>query len=149
MNKRFAMMIMAVLAGLSACSQEPAKPADKPVAAAPAPAAAPAAPAAETPAAAPAAGTSAAADPAMDPHKLMSAKGCVACHKTDAKLIGPSYQDVAKKYAGQKDAKAMLVKKVLDGGVGVWGTVPMPPNKAMVKDNEASVLVEWILAGAK
>ena len=145
MNKRFAMMIMVALAGLSACSQEAAKPADKPVAAAPAPAAAPAAPVAE----APASGASAAADPAMDPHKLMSAKGCVACHKTDAKLIGPSYQDVAKKYAGQKDAKAMLVKKVLDGGVGVWGTVPMPPNKAMVKDNEASILVEWILAGAK
>ena len=151
MNKQYAMIaIMASLMGLSACSQEPAKPAEKPVASAPAPAQpAPAAPAAETPPAAPAAGATAAADPAMDPHKLMTAKGCVACHKVDAKLIGPAYQDVAKKYAGQKDAKAMLVKKVLEGGSGVWGAVPMPPNKAMVKEHEASALVEWILAGAK
>jgi cytochrome c len=63
---------------------------------------------------------------------------------TGAKTIGPSYADVAKKYAGQKDAEAKLVDKVKKGGSGVWGQVPMPPNAA-VPDADIKTLVKWVL----
>ena len=76
---------------------------------------------------------------------LAKAKNCLACHQTDKKLVGPSYKDVAKKFAGQKDAEAKLADKVIKGGSGVWGPVPMPPN-ATVKPEEATKLVKWILS---
>ncbi len=76
---------------------------------------------------------------------LAKAKNCLACHTVDKKVVGPSYKDVAKKYAGQKDAEAMLAEKVIKGGKGNWGQVPMPPNAA-VKPDEASKLVKWILS---
>ena len=116
---------------------------------APAPAPAPAPTAA--PAAAPAPAAPAAAATAMDPKALMTSLGCVACHKTDAKLVGPSYQDVAKKYATQKDAKTYLASKIMEGGSGVWGAVPMTPNKAnpLVTKEKVDIMVDWILAGAK
>ena len=76
---------------------------------------------------------------------LAKAKNCLACHQIDKKIVGPSYKDVAKKYAGQKDAEAKLAEKVLKGGSGVWGPVPMPPN-ATVKPEEATKLVKWILS---
>lgn len=79
---------------------------------------------------------------------LAKAKNCMSCHAVDKKVVGPAYQDVAKKYAGQKDAVANLTEKVMKGGGGVWGQVPMPPNPS-VKPDEAKKLVEWILAGAK
>lgn len=86
--------------------------------------------------------------PAMADATLAQAKGCMACHKVDAKLVGPAYQDVAKKYAGNKDALKMLTAKVKAGGKGVWGEVPMPPNSA-VSDADIEKLVKWVLAGAK
>ena len=76
---------------------------------------------------------------------LAKAKDCLACHQVDKKIVGPSYKEVAKKYAGQKDAEAKLADKVLKGGSGVWGPVPMPPN-ATVKPEEATKLVKWILS---
>jgi cytochrome c len=75
---------------------------------------------------------------------LMKKNGCVACHNVDKKVIGPSYQEVAAKYRGDKDAAAKLAKKVKDGGSGVWGQVPMPPNPA-VPDADVKNLVDWIL----
>ena len=75
---------------------------------------------------------------------LAQAKNCLACHAVDKKLVGPAYTEVSKKYKGNKDAGAMLIKKVINGGGGVWGTIPMPPNP--VKDDEAKLLVDWILA---
>jgi len=78
---------------------------------------------------------------------LAKAKGCMACHTIGSKLVGPAYKDVAKKYAGQKGAEANLVKKVLEGGTGVWGQVPMPANKAMgVTEADAKKIVHWILS---
>ena len=71
---------------------------------------------------------------------------CTTCHVVKgAKTIGPTYADVAKKYAGQKDAEAKLVDKVKKGGQGVWGQVPMPPNAA-VPDADAKALVKWVLS---
>ena len=72
---------------------------------------------------------------------LAKEKGCLACHKTDAKLIGPSYKDVANKYSVGDANK--LANKIKDGGKGVWGAIPMPPNK--VTEQEAKELATWIL----
>src|SRR5215211_9234114 len=61
---------------------------------------------------------------------MMKKDGCAACHAVDKKIIGPSYQDVAVKYKGDAGAAAKLIKKVKDGGSGVWDQIPMPPNAA-------------------
>lgn len=76
---------------------------------------------------------------------LAKAKNCMSCHAMDKKVVGPSYKDVAKKYAGKADAAAMLEGKVKKGGSGAWGTVPMPPNPA-ISDADIKKLVAWILA---
>jgi cytochrome c len=82
--------------------------------------------------------------PAHASPDLAKAKNCTACHAVDKKLIGPSYKDVAAKYATDKDASAKLAKKVREGGVGVWGQIPMPANP-QVNADEAAALVKWIL----
>ncbi len=76
---------------------------------------------------------------------LAKAKNCLACHAVATKLVGPAYKDVAAKYAGQKDAEAKLVTKVMKGGSGTWGAVPMPANP-QVSEAEAKTLVKWVLA---
>ncbi len=76
---------------------------------------------------------------------LAKAKNCMSCHAVDKKVVGPSYKDVAKKYAGQADAPAKLEAKVKKGGSGVWGPIPMPPN-ATVSDADIHKLVAWILS---
>ncbi|MGA0608799.1 c-type cytochrome [Caldimonas sp. KR1-144] len=88
------------------------------------------------------------AAPAFANLELAQKKNCMACHAVDKKLVGPSYKDVAAKYAGQKDAVDKLSQKVIKGGSGVWGQVPMPAN-AQVSEAEAKTLVTWILGGAK
>jgi cytochrome c len=82
--------------------------------------------------------------PAFANPDLAQKKNCMACHATDKKLVGPSYKDVAAKYAGQKDAVDKLTQKVLKGGAGTWGPVPMPAN-AQVSEAEAKQLVQWVL----
>jgi len=76
---------------------------------------------------------------------LLKKHNCVACHQVDKKSVGPAYQEVAKKYKGQKDAAAKLAEKVKKGGQGVWGKVPMPPNAA-VSDADIKQLVAYILS---
>jgi cytochrome c len=76
---------------------------------------------------------------------LMKKDGCAACHAVDKKIVGPAYVDVAAKYRTDKNAQAALEKKVKDGGAGVWGQIPMPPN-AQVPQNDIKELVTWILA---
>ena len=85
-----------------------------------------------------------AATPALADMALATAKNCMACHAVDKKLVGPSYKDVAAKYAGQNDALEKLSTKVIKGGSGVWGPIPMPAN-AQVTPDEAKKLVAWIL----
>lgn len=75
---------------------------------------------------------------------LAKSKNCLGCHDVKSKLVGPAYKDVAAKYAGQKDAVEKLAQKVLKGGSGSWGPVPMPAN-TQVTDAEAHTLVKWIL----
>lgn len=76
---------------------------------------------------------------------LAKSKNCLACHTMDAKLIGPSYKEVAAKYKGDANAVATLTAKVKNGGKGVWGDMPMPPNSA-VSDADIETLVKWILS---
>jgi cytochrome c len=80
---------------------------------------------------------------------LPKSKNCMACHAVDAKRIGPSYKEIAKRYAGQKDVEAMLAEKIIKGSKGAWkqelkAEVLMPPN-ARVKPEEAARIVQWIL----
>jgi cytochrome c len=75
---------------------------------------------------------------------LMKKDGCAACHAVDKKIVGPAYVDVAAKYKGDKNAQAMLAKKVKEGSVGVWGQIPMPPNAA-APAADINDLVAWIL----
>lgn len=85
------------------------------------------------------------AAPAFADQALATAKNCMACHAVDSKLVGPSYKDVAKKYATQKDAADMLAAKIVKGGSGVWGAIPMPAN-TQVNEAEAKKLAAWVLS---
>lgn len=83
--------------------------------------------------------------PAMADQALATSKNCMACHAIDKKLVGPSYKDVAAKYKADKSAADKLAVKVIKGGSGAWGPVPMPANP-QVSDAEAKKLVAWVLS---
>jgi len=79
--------------------------------------------------------------------ELMNKAGCSACHSVDKKGVGPAYKDVAKKHKGEKNAVAMLEKKVRSGGAGAYGPIPMPPNpKEKISDKDLHEMVEWVLS---
>ena len=82
--------------------------------------------------------------PALADVALATAKNCTSCHAVDKKVLGPSYKEVASKYAGQADAVEKLSNKIMKGGAGAWGPVPMPAN-SQVNADEARKLVTWIL----
>ncbi len=82
--------------------------------------------------------------PAKDMLALAQQKGCMACHDMKAKKVGPAFAEVAKKYAGKADAVDHLAGKIKKGGVGEWGSVPMPPQN--VTDQEAKDLAVWVLS---
>lgn len=86
--------------------------------------------------------------PALANLELAQKNACMACHAVDKKVLGPSYQDVAKKYAGQKDAVAQLTDSIRKGGSGKWGAVPMPAQPAL-SEADAKTLATWVLGGAK
>jgi cytochrome c5 len=124
--------------------KEPPKPAAPSAPAAPpAQAAAAPAPVAATAAATPA--PAPAAPAGANPGELLQKFGCLACHAADKKVIGPSYKEVAAKYATDKHALDALAKKVKAGGQGVWGQVPMPPNP-QVGDADLQAMLKYILA---
>lgn len=74
---------------------------------------------------------------------LASKYSCTACHAMDKKLVGPSFQDIARKHAGKAD---YLAGKIKSGGAGVWGPIPMPSQS--LSDAEAKTLGTWLAAGA-
>ena len=81
---------------------------------------------------------------------LAKSKNCIACHVVDAKRVGPSYKEIARRYAGQKDIEAKLEEKIIKGSRGAWTKelgreVLMPPN-ATVKPEDATKLTRWILS---
>jgi len=77
---------------------------------------------------------------------LAKSLGCTTCHGTTSAIVGPAFRDVARKHAGDPGALARLVAKVREGGGGVFGVVPMPP-QPQVKDADARAVVQWILDG--
>ena len=81
---------------------------------------------------------------ALADQKLAGTKNCLACHAVGTTVVGPSLKDVAKKYAGDKEAAAALAVKIREGGGGVWGAVPMPANP-QVNEAEGKKLATWIL----
>ena len=83
--------------------------------------------------------------PALADEALAKAKNCMACHAVANKLVGPAYKDVAKKYAGDASAADKLATKIIKGGSGVWGAVPMPANP-QVSEAEAKKLAAWVLS---
>ncbi len=79
-----------------------------------------------------------------DPDEFYKTKNCFACHRVERNHLGPSFKAIAAKYADDKAADVKLAKKVVEGAVGVWGNVPMPP-QAQVTQDEALTLTRWIL----
>lgn len=75
---------------------------------------------------------------------LLNANACTACHQTDKRVVGPSFKEIAAKYGGDSGAATRLAGKIKQGGSGVWGAAPMPPN-AGISDSELNQLVGWIL----
>lgn len=78
---------------------------------------------------------------------MLAKNTCTACHAMDRKLVGPSFKEVADKYAGKSDAVAYLAQRIKNGGSGVWGQIPMPAQGISAQD--AQVLAQWIAQGAK
>lgn len=83
--------------------------------------------------------------PAFADLALATSKNCMACHAVDKKVVGPSYKEVAAKYASDKGAADKLAAKIMKGGGGVWGPVPMPANP-QVSEAEAKKLAAWVLS---
>jgi cytochrome c len=128
------LLTMVIAAGLYACGGESTETTEtKPISNATVEPAAPA----EAPAVA-----------KKDGKALIEASDCRTCHKDDAKLIGPAYQEVAKKYVNNEANVKMLAEKIIKGGQGNWGEIPMAghPN---VSDEDASAMVEYILSMKK
>ncbi len=105
---------------------------------------------------------------AADMPELAKKHGCIACHKIDIKLVGPSWMDISKAYNSNgatttgkkvadiladnkaKTAQELLVQKVSKGGKGNWGTMPMPANDPIgAKQDDIKALVKFILNLAK
>lgn len=78
--------------------------------------------------------------------ELAQKRNCMACHAAERKIVGPSFKEIAVKYAKDKKAEAYLAEKIVKGGKGVWGEIPMPGNP-QVSAEEAKVLAKWILTG--
>jgi len=87
----------------------------------------------------------AATAPAMADEALAKSKNCMACHAADKKLVGPAYKEISKKYAGDAKAVDMLATKIIKGGAGVWGAIPMPAN-TQVSEADAKKLAAWVLS---
>lgn len=78
---------------------------------------------------------------------LAKQNACLGCHAVDKKIVGPSFQSIAKKYAGDSKATVFLKNKIKRGGSGSWGVVPMPAN-AKLSEADLNAITSWILRGA-
>ena len=81
--------------------------------------------------------------PEAEGKELLEGMDCLSCHKVDAKLVGPSYQDVAAKYT--EADRDMLASKIIEGGKGNWGDIPMTPHSTVTKD-EAGQMIDYVLS---
>ncbi|MGJ7526627.1 c-type cytochrome [Variovorax sp. GB1P17] len=85
------------------------------------------------------------AAPAFADLALATSKNCMSCHAVERKVLGPSFKDVAAKYKDDKGAVDTLASKIMKGGSGVWGPVPMPANN-QVSEADAKKLAAWVLS---
>lgn len=76
--------------------------------------------------------------------ELVAKSDCLTCHKVSEKVTGPAYKDVAAKYENTDANVTMLANKVIKGGSGVWGAIPMTPHP-MLKEEDAKQMVKYIL----
>lgn len=83
---------------------------------------------------------------AEDGATLAQSHNCLTCHAVDHKKLGPAFKDVAAKYKADKNAQAMLEKKVRSGGGGNWGKMPMPATAQSVSDADIKNIVQWVLS---
>lgn len=82
----------------------------------------------------------------MDPGELLIVKSdCIGCHNKEEKIIGPSYKEIAAKYPATDENIALLANKIISGGKGVWGPIPMTPH-AKITNDEAKTMVKYILS---
>jgi cytochrome c len=81
---------------------------------------------------------------AQDVDELYKTKNCFACHRIDRHYHAPTFKEIAAKYAAEKGVEVKLAKKIREGGSGVWGQAPMPP-QTQVTEEEAMTLARWIL----
>jgi sulfite dehydrogenase len=98
------------------------------------------------------AGTAAAAAPAApaaggarDVQALLATYGCTGCHAVDAKLVGPSFREVARRFGSEAGGDDRVARRIREGGAGDWGAIPMPPHPA-INDAELRSLVAWVFA---
>ena len=92
-----------------------------------------------------AAGIAQAATDAASYPALMQGNGCTSCHSISEKIVGPAFQSVAQKYAGDKDAVASLMQSIQNGSRGKWGRIPMPPH-ANLSQAELKELASWVMS---
>ncbi|MGI4730113.1 MAG: c-type cytochrome [Janthinobacterium lividum] len=90
-------------------------------------------------------GTTALSDASSKGAQLIASSDCLGCHKEQEKLVGPAYKDVAAKYASNDENIDKLAKKVIAGGSGVWGEVPMTPHPNLAL-GDAKEMVKYILS---
>ena len=76
---------------------------------------------------------------------LVKASDCKTCHHATNKLIGPSHTDVAKKYEFTAANVTYLAKKIIEGGTGVWGEIPMTPH-ADISQVDAEKMARYVLS---
>jgi len=77
--------------------------------------------------------------------QLIAKSDCIGCHNKDKKIIGPAYVDIAAKYPLTDENVDHLAGKVISGGMGVWGEIPMTPHESLSKD-DAKTMVKYILS---
>jgi cytochrome c len=97
---------------------------------------------------APATAAAAGATTAVAPRDLIARAACTACHGISNKLVGPSFVEISSRYSARGDAETYLSQKIREGGQGVWGAVPMPPQVAL-KEEDARTIARWIVGGAR
>jgi cytochrome c len=100
-----------------------------------------------TPTAAPAPSRATQEGAASNTRALLTKHNCLTCHGMDRKVVGPGLEEIARKYAGQADALAYLEKKIVGGGTGVWGPIPMPAQTLPAADAQA--IAKWLAEGAR
>ncbi len=85
---------------------------------------------------------------AADVKSLLGANACLACHGMKSKIVGPGFNEVVAKHKGRPDLEAYLLSKIKGGGVGVFGSIPMPA-QPQLSDADAKSIAQWIAAGAQ